>query len=65
MGTVWIQIGLHTMVTLLALFAIGLRLEHRLTKIETDVSWLKDKMNGGGHGCQGQNCETDLESGKE
>lgn len=47
MGTDWVQIGLHTMVTLLALFAIGLRLEHRLTKIETDLNWLKSKRELG------------------
>lgn len=25
---------------------VGIRIEHRLTKIETDVSWLKTKLIG-------------------
>ena len=37
----WIYIACHGSVTLVALFGLWLKLEHRLTKIETDVSWLK------------------------
>lgn len=31
----------HACITLVALIGLALRIEHRLTKIETDVSWLK------------------------
>lgn len=37
----------HIAVTLVALGTLALRLEHRLTKIETDIGWLKDR-NGCG-----------------
>lgn len=36
----------HGAVTLITLFSLAVRLEHRLTKIETDVSWLKDRYVG-------------------
>jgi len=36
-----IQLAGHVIITLLALAAIAVRIEHRLTKIETDVNWLK------------------------
>ena len=36
-----IQIISHVCITLAAVVALALRLEHRLTKIETDVTWLK------------------------
>ncbi len=36
-----IQIISHVCITLTAVVALALRLEHRLTKIETDVTWLK------------------------
>lgn len=36
---------------------IGIRIEHRLTKIETDVSWLKAKMQ--------PFCKPELERDKE
>lgn len=63
MGTGWIQIGLHTVVTLLALFTIGLRLEHRLTRIETDLDWLKNEKNPG---CdKNQGCDESLDPQKE
>lgn len=31
------------MVTIVAVAVLALRIEHRITKIETDVSWLKDR----------------------
>jgi len=37
----------HIGVTAVALVTMVLRIEHRLTKIETDISWIKDK-NGCG-----------------
>jgi len=36
------QIAGHIVITLVALFSLAVRIEHRLTKIETDVAWLKD-----------------------
>jgi hypothetical protein len=36
----------HVVITLAALFGLALRIEHRLTKIETDVSWLKQNIDG-------------------
>ncbi|MFZ2149257.1 MAG: hypothetical protein WAV28_18760 [Sedimentisphaerales bacterium] len=43
----------HVGITLAAVVTLALRLEHRLTKIETDVSWLKTRMNLGQKGdCQ-------------
>lgn len=32
----------HGFVTIIALVSLAIRLEHRLTKIETDLSWLKE-----------------------
>jgi len=31
-------------ITLVAVVGMALRIEHRLTKIETDVTWLKARM---------------------
>lgn len=41
----------HVAITLAAVVSLALRVEHRLTKIETDVTWLKrnvDNMCTGG-----------------
>ena len=38
------QIIGHVCITLIAVVGLALRLEHRLTKIETDVAWLKSNM---------------------
>lgn len=46
----WVQIISHVCITVLALVALALRTEHRLTRIETDVTWLKRKM---GFNCKG------------
>lgn len=37
------QIAGHVCITVVAVVGLALRIEHRLTKIETDVSWLKDR----------------------
>lgn len=42
-----LQIFSHAVITLIAVVALALRLEHRLTKIETDVTWLKTRLNPG------------------
>jgi len=42
------QIAGHIFITLIALFGFAVRIEHRLTKIETDVTWLKQNNNRGG-----------------
>lgn len=34
----------HGIVTIFALVGLAMRLEHRLTKIETDVSWIKQRV---------------------
>jgi len=41
---------IHGIVTLLALVGVAVRLEHRITKIETDVKWLIAQMNPGPKG---------------
>lgn len=47
-----IQIISHVCITLTAVVALALRLEHRLTKIETDVTWLKKNATAF---CKGEN----------
>lgn len=42
-----VLLGCHLVITLGAVFAIAVRNEHRLTKIETDVSWLKENNTKG------------------
>lgn len=34
----------HGFVTIIALVGLAIRLEHRLTKIEIDVSWIKQRV---------------------
>lgn len=45
------QIAGHLAITLVAVVSLAVRIEHRLTKIETDISWLKNnqkcKQSGG------------------
>lgn len=43
----WIYIACHGTVTIISLFGFWIKLEHRLTKIETDMSWLKQNANAG------------------
>ncbi len=42
-----VLLGCHLVITLGAVFAIAVRNEHRLTKIEMDVSWLKENNSKG------------------
>lgn len=42
----YVAIISHVSITVLAIGVLALRLEHRLTKIETDVTWLKEAMDG-------------------
>lgn len=43
----WIQVGTHVIITIIAVVGLALRIEHRLTKIETDVSWLIKNNSSG------------------
>lgn len=36
----WIQVATHAVITIIAVAGLALRIEHRLTKIETNVDWL-------------------------
>ncbi len=56
----WQLLG-HAGITLAAVIGMALRIEHRLTKIETDVSWLKTKTNPifKGECRDGEHCEVD------
>jgi len=49
-------LGCHLVITLGAVFAIAVRTEHRLTKIETDLAWLKLNNKSG--------CEKEIEDGE-
>lgn len=40
-----VQVLGHICITIVAVVGLALRLEHRLTKIETDVSWLKKNID--------------------
>jgi len=40
-----IQIVSHVVITVVAVVGLALRIEHRLTRIETDVTWLKKNIN--------------------
>lgn len=40
-GTNMIEIAGHVLITLTAVIALAIRIEHRLTIIETDMKWLK------------------------
>lgn len=46
-----VLLGCHLVITLGAVFAIAVRNEHRLTKIETNVTWLMRNIN---QGCEGK-----------
>ena len=49
---VFFQIASHVVITIVAVVGLALRIEHRLTKIEMDVTWLKGRMNPGPNGDQ-------------
>lgn len=40
-----IQIACQAVVTIGAVLLLALRLEHRLTKIETNIYWLMEKLD--------------------
>ena len=42
---VFLQFAGQVVITLAAVGVMALRLEHRLTKIETDISWIKSRLN--------------------
>lgn len=42
-----LQIVSHVVITLFAVVALVIRIEHRLTKIETDVVWLIKNNSSG------------------
>lgn len=44
------QIASHVGITLVAVVALAVRIEHRLTKIETDITWLKNNNRCGESG---------------
>lgn len=54
----WIQVGSHVIITIVAVVALALRVEHRMTKIETDVGWL---IKNNGAGCE----RKDQDGGKD
>lgn len=56
----WQIIG-HVGITIVAVVGLAFRIEHRLTKIETDVSWLKKSWITKAKGeCEnGEHCEVD------
>jgi hypothetical protein len=54
----YIQIVSHVAITLVAVVSLALRIEHRLTKIETDVTWLKKNVN---NNCNGD-CDNEDDS---
>lgn len=45
------QIASHVVITLVAVAGLALRIEHRLTKIETNVDWL---IRNNKAGCEGK-----------
>lgn len=47
---VLLQIVSHVGITLVAVIGLALRIEHRLTKIETEITWIKGAMNPGKKG---------------
>lgn len=40
-----IEIISHIIVTVLAVGALAIKVEHRLTQIETDITWIKSKLD--------------------
>jgi len=57
----YITIVSNAAITVLAVVALALRLEHRLTRIETDISWMKKKLNNPNKGVNdnGSDCKMD------
>lgn len=40
-----LQIIGHGIITVIAVVAVVVKVEHRLTEIETDITWLKNMLN--------------------
>jgi len=38
-------IAIHAIITLLAFVGLAVKLEHRLTEIETDIKWIKQRLD--------------------
>lgn len=43
--TILAEIFCHALITVVAVVSLVLRLEHRLTKIETDIVWMKQRID--------------------
>ena len=39
------QIVVHIVITVVAVVGVAIKVEHRLTKIETDIGWLKQELS--------------------
>ncbi len=47
MAMIAIQLAGHLLITVTAVVAVAVRIEHRLTIIETDMKWLKQNARCG------------------
>lgn len=56
-----LQIASHIGITVIAVVGLALRIEHRLTKIETDVAWLKARGNPGKKGVKENECNSEVD----
>lgn len=54
-----ILILLQTVSVVTVIIIVGVRIEHRLTKVETDIGWLKNTIGENKNCCEG---ETEKES---
>jgi len=61
MVELWFAAG-HAAITVVALVGLAMRVEHRLTKIETDVAWLKKNARAF---CQGEFESETKEKGRD
>lgn len=53
-----LQFAGHVCITVVAVVGLALRIEHRLTKIETDMSWIKTTINPSQKG----DCQDEVDS---
>ena len=56
-----LQIAGHVCITIIAVVGLALRIEHRLTKIETDISWLKANSNPGPKGVKENGADSTMD----
>lgn len=47
-----IQVAIQTIIVVIVIFGLGVKLERRITKIETDVKWLKKFLEVNGRALQ-------------